>query len=312
MVSTFNDPDRYWMASIRNNGEDGYTVGSEWVKAWLPDAAAPESDGGASGASVTEQRFLINLSGASQGVSGQAGVQGDTMTISELKALVTRIQNELTAGNTEDHARCVRSKYSEARYEQWDKTLTEDDEGGEYNRQHEREISSDDHAGTVVYVSEAVSHLDAEDLPTPADIDDVILHFGQDATLFHKTWPLSSVTGRPLPQGTYRFYWAAQPSYYALCDALPELLRTRDEVIVTGHGSRGHSTRILLRSRHHSLRRRHRRIQRHSQAYYLLCRRHIHLHHGAEMGERIRSPHPLTPRFPGGSEARLYRPRRLH
>ena len=233
VVSTFNDPDRYWMASIRNNGEDGYTVGSEWVKAWLPDAAAPESDGGASGASVTEQRFLINLSGASQGVSGQAGVQGDTMTISELKALVTRIQNELTAGNTEDHARCVRSKYSEARYEQWDKTLTEDDEGGEYNRQHEREISSDDHAGTVVYVSEAVSHLDAEDLPTPADIDDVILHFGQDATLFHKTWPLSSVTGRPLPQGTYRFYWAAQPSYYALCDALPELLRTRDEVIVT-------------------------------------------------------------------------------
>ena len=225
VVSTFEDPDRYWLASLRNNGEDGYTVASKWMKAWLPDAAAPDSE---DDVSETEQRFLINLSSTSG-----AGVQGDTMTLSELKTLVTRIQNELTAGGTEEHAKCIRHKYSEARYEQWYKTVVEDDWGRDYNLQHEKEIGSGAPAGTVVYVDAAVSHLDAEDLPAPTDIDDVILHMGQDAALFDKTWPLTSVTGRPLPEGTYRFYWAGQPSFYTLCDALPELRRTSNEIIVT-------------------------------------------------------------------------------
>ena len=227
VVSTFNDPDRYWMASLRYNGEDGYTVASEWSKAWLPDAAAPESAGGASG----EQRFLINLSGASQGASGQGSTQGDTMTISEVKALVTRIQNELAAATTEDHARCVRDKYTEARYQQYRKKLIEDDWGKEYNLQHQKDIASGAPAGTVVYVDIEATELDGGG--HPANIDDALVHSGQDAALFNKVWPVTAVTGRPLPQGTYRFYWASQPNHYALCDVLSELLRTRDEVIVT-------------------------------------------------------------------------------
>ena len=228
VVSTFNDPNRYWMSSFRNNGEDGYTVGSRWGKAWLPDAAAPDSAGGAS---QTEQRFLVNLSSPS-GASGQAGVQGDTMTITELKALVTRIQNELNAGGTTEHIRCVREKYSEARFEQWFKHLVENEWEEEYTRQYERELTSGAPAGTVVYTSKEVDVLDAEALRAPSDIDDVIIHSGQDAALFNKTWPLTAATGRPLPEGVYQFYWAAQPEYYALCDALPEIAKTSSEIIV--------------------------------------------------------------------------------
>ena len=91
------------------------------TKAWLPDAAAADSE---SGTSQTEQRFLINLSSTSG-----AGAQGDTMTLSELKALVTRIQNELTAGGTEEHASCVRDKYFRARYAQYRKNLVENEWG---------------------------------------------------------------------------------------------------------------------------------------------------------------------------------------
>ena len=144
VVSTINDADRYFMTSFRNNGEDGYTVASRWTKAWLPDAAAAGSE---SGTSQTEQRFLINLSSTSG-----AGVQGDTMTLSELKALVTRIQNELTAGGTEEHASCVRDKYFRARYAQYRKNLIENEWGRDYNHQHEKEISSGAPAGTEVYV----------------------------------------------------------------------------------------------------------------------------------------------------------------
>ena len=231
VVSTFNDADRYWMASFRNNGEDGYTVASRWVKAWLPDAAAPDSEGGTS---QTEQRFLINLSSTSG-----AGVQGDTMTLSELTALATRIQNELTAGGTEEHASCVRDNYSAARYQQYRKNLIENVWGKDYNHQHEKEITSGAPAGTEVYVDITAKEFDVDRIPDSLYIDVVLLHLGQDAALFDKAWPRNAITGRPLPQGTYRFYWAVQGPYYALCDGLPELLRTRDEVIVTVTASEG-------------------------------------------------------------------------
>ena len=225
VVSTFDDADQYWMASFRNNGEDGYTVASRWVKAWLPDAAAPDSEGGTS---QTEQRFLINLSSTSG-----AGVQGDTMTVSELKALVTRIQNELTAGGTEEHASCVRDKYFWARYAQYRKNLIENEWGRDYNHQHEKEISSGAPAGTEVYVDIEAERFAEDPIPDSLDIDVLLLHLGQDGDLFDKVWPRNAVTGRPLPQGTYRFYWFVQGPYNALCDGVPELVKTRDEVIVT-------------------------------------------------------------------------------
>ena len=230
VVSTFYDPDRYWMTSFRNNGEDGYTVASRWEKAWLPDAAAQGATGRASGG---EQRFLINLPSGSQDANGRSSTQGESMTISELKALVTRIGNELAAGGTEAYAECVRDKYRSARYQQYLKNHRETVWGVEYNRQHVKAITSGASSGTEVYVGSAADHIDADDIPDSLDIDDVILHTGQDADLFDKVWPANAVTARPLPQGTYRFYWADQPKHYALCDAISEIRKKRNEVIVT-------------------------------------------------------------------------------
>ena len=230
VVSTFNDPDRYWLGSLRNNGEDGYTVGSKWVKTWLPDAAAPGARGRASS---EEQRFLINLSGGAQGASGQSGTQGESMTISELKALVTRIGNELAAGGTEEYADCVQEKYRSARYEQYFKNHRETVWGEQYNERHPKAIPSGAPAGTEVYVDIIAKELEGETFPDSLDIDDVILHTGQDADLFDKAWPANALTSRPLPKGTYRFYWADQPAYYALCDATSELRKRRNEVVVT-------------------------------------------------------------------------------
>ena len=230
VVSTFNDADRYWMASLRNSGEDGYTVGSKWVKAWLPDAAAQGARGRASGG---EQRFLINLSGTSQGARAQSGEQGDAMTLSELKALVTRIGDELAAGGTEAYAECVQDKYSSARYDQYLKNHRETVWGVEYNEQHVKVVTSGAPAGTEVYVGSSAKHIDVNDIPDSLDIDDVLLHTGQDAALFDKAWPSNAITARPLPQGTYRFYWAEQPKNYALCDAISELRKKSNEVIVT-------------------------------------------------------------------------------
>ena len=67
----------------------------------------------------------------------------------------------------------------------------------------------------------------------PAWSDDLVVKSGQDAELFAHTWPLIATTARPLPAGAYRFYWAEQGRLNALCDAMPEEHRTRNEIVVT-------------------------------------------------------------------------------
>ena len=111
--------------------------------------------------------------------------------------------------------------------------------GRDYNLQHEKEISSGAPAGTEVYVDIEAERFAEDPIPDSLDIDVLLLHSGQDADLFDKAWPRNAVTGRPLPQGTYRFYWFVQGSYNALCDGVPELLKTQNEVIVTATSPQG-------------------------------------------------------------------------
>ena len=227
VVSTVNDPNRYWMAAFHTAGEDGYSVSSRWARTWLPDASAPVQ--GASGAVETEQRFLVGLSGAEQGASRQVGQQGQTMTLTEINALVTKIQNELNASSAPNYVKCVRDKYYSARFDQWYKN----DAGASYHLKHRKEIASGAPAGTVVYVTEEARVLPAERLPPPSDINKVIVYLGQDAELFAKVWPPASATARPLPQGTYRFYFVGQPEWATLCNATSDIAKTRHEVVVT-------------------------------------------------------------------------------
>ena len=123
--------------------------------------------------------------------------------------------------------------------QQYRKNLIENEWGRDYNHQHEKEISSGAPAGTEVYVDIEAERFAEDPIPDSLDIDVLLLHLGQDGDLFDKVWPRNAVTGRPLPQGTYRFYWFVQGPYNALCDGVPELVKTRDEVIVTVTASEG-------------------------------------------------------------------------
>ena len=249
--STRSNSDRYTMGFgyLRANGEHGYTVDSRWTKAWLPAAAAPSSNGQASGASRASgdsQRFITNIEdGASGGgVSGQSGRQTETMTLAEIKAVIEKIDDELAVGDgITDYAACIRKKY------QWERSASRAKEGrgDSYNRQFEAYIISGAAAGTKVYTGgDYVKISEASRAAEPPWADDLVVKSGQDAELFAHTWPLIATTARPLPAGTYRFYWAEQGRLNALCDAMPEAHRTRNEIVVTVTPTPRHPPRSLL------------------------------------------------------------------
>ena len=231
--STENDSDRYYMGYLRAQGELAYTVDSRWAKAWLPDAAAPSANGRASGSSGNAQRFFTKASSGG-GVTRQAGSQTDTMTLGEIKAFIEAVEAEVDAGDdTEDYRECVQRKYSWERevadYKSWVR-----EQGWDYNKQFDRQIVSGDPAGTEVYEGGDYVIVEGESRTTkPAHADDLVVISGQDADLFGHKWPLIATTARPLPEGEYRFYWAEQSPIDALCDAMPEDHRTRNEVVVT-------------------------------------------------------------------------------
>ena len=230
--STLSDSDRYFMTYLRANGEHGYTVDSRWAKAWLP-AAAPSSNGQASGASGDSQRFITNIENGPSGggASGQSGSQTETMTLAEIKAVIKKIDDELAAGDgITDYAACVREKYRWAR----DVALFKSGRGDSYYRQFEAGIASGAAVGTKVYTGgDYVKISEASRAAEPSWADDLVVKSGRDAELFAHTWPLTATTARPLPAGAYQFYWAEQSRLDALCDAMPEDHRTRNEVVVT-------------------------------------------------------------------------------
>ena len=235
--STLTDSDRYYMGLLRANGELAYTVDSKWAKAWLP-AAAPGVGGGARGASSSgdNQRFITNIQDGGSG-GGRASGQSSTtesMTLAEIKTFVKRIEDEVAAGDgTAAYRDCVEEKYDwvrlTAKYK--DSII---DRGDSWQRQFPKRIASGAAAGTEVYTGGDFLRLtDADKASEPSWSDDAIVKSGQDEDLFAHTWPLLATTARPLPAGAYRFYWAEQGRLNALCDAMPEAHRTRNEIVVT-------------------------------------------------------------------------------
>ena len=235
-IPSSSQADRYWLAYLRANGEDGYTVASRWRPSWLPDAVAP---GSAGSAARGEQRFLLEApeSGASAlGASGQTrNVQAETITTSALKALIGRLQAEVDAGDgSEEYHECVLGKYRSKQEFQRRKEHLEADPNREFAIQFDRQIASGLPAGTEVFVGgDFLILAEALRLNKPAYGDDLVVKTGRDAGLFAKGWPLTAITARPLPAGEYRFYWAEQGRISALCDAMPEDHHTRREVVVT-------------------------------------------------------------------------------
>ncbi len=226
--------DRYTIGFARPWDEDGFTVASRWAKRWLPDAAVPTTADDAVGDdSGSEQRFLLEAPPAQ--ASGSTGtVQPRTIAMSELKTRIATLKAEVDAGDgTEEYRRCIISKYSWPRNLQYYIDNLEA-RGGTFAKQHDKAVASGVAAGTPVYVGGDFLRLTDEDKQAePENSDELVVITGRDADLFDKGWPLTAVTARPLPAGIYRFYWAEQSHIDALCDAMPELHRTENEVVVT-------------------------------------------------------------------------------
>ena len=234
-VPSTSQVDRYLLAYLRANGEDGYTVASRYRPSWLPNAAGP----GATGAARSEQRFLLEAPESGAGASGAGGLtrnaQPETITISALNGLIGRLQAEVDAGDgTDDYHECVIEKYDWERRIQFRKEYLETYTDRQFAIQFDRQVASGMPVGTEVYVGGAYLQLsEASRLNKPEGADDWVVKTGRDADLFAKGWPLTAITARPLPAGEYRFYWAEQSYIDALCGSMPEDHRTRREVVVT-------------------------------------------------------------------------------
>ena len=238
--------DLYFLAYLRANGRHAYTVDSKWAKAWLPAASAQGGGGdgravGAGGSSSDPQLFLTRVSdtgggggGASgaSGARGQSGAQQESMALGELKTFINNVEAQVTAGGgTERYRECLIKKHerlSGVKSQQAARAKA----NVPWERQYPRSLASGSPAGSEVYQGGnmlRISNPDNE--PTWSDV--AVIKSGADAALFNHTWPLKATTTRPLPAGEYRFYWAEQNELFSLCDALPEALKTRDEIVVT-------------------------------------------------------------------------------
>ncbi len=231
---TLQVSDLYHMAFLRANGEHAYTVSSKWEKAWLPDAAPPSSNGRAAGASGDAQRFLTNVLGGGSGASRRSNGQLESMTLGELKTFIANLEAQVTAGGgSEEYRKCLIDKYYWKRsFEDWRARVAAD--GREYPEQFARELASGSPAGSEVYEGGNMLTLtDTSKANEPTWSDVAVIKSGQDASLFNHTWPLIATTTRPLPAREYRFFWAEQNRFLALCDALSDDHKTRDEVVLT-------------------------------------------------------------------------------
>ena len=226
--------DLYYMTFLRANGEHAYTVSSRWAKAWLPDAAPPSSSGRGRRrlwrcATILNERPGRRKRG-DQTIQRPVGVHDAWGA----KDVHSKPGAEVTAGGgSERYRKCLIGKY-DWKYDVVDRKAFLAALGEEYQRQFARELASGSPAGSEVYEGgKALQFSDTTKASEPTWSDIAVIKSGQDASLFNHTWPLIATTTRPLPAGEYRFYWAEQNQFFALCDALPDDYKTRDEVVFT-------------------------------------------------------------------------------
>lgn len=114
------ETDRYFFGYIRtrNTRFDMYTLASPHAKKWLPSATEPSDENSNGQREITEREYLVAVprpSGSPQ--SGRTSQStASTVSLTALKAEVTRIEAEVAAGDGTDAYRyCVYEKYKHQR-----------------------------------------------------------------------------------------------------------------------------------------------------------------------------------------------------
>ncbi len=143
-----------------------------------------------------------------------------------MKAKVAANAAEITAGGgTQAYQDCLYLK------KEWERKIQYRTGGTDnwFYIRSDSAIGSGLPEGTRAFTRQYVDQFE----PTaPAGAGDYALT-GRDSALFSPKWPGVTDTVRPLPQGTYKFYFFYRPKEYIICDGVPELEKKREEVFVT-------------------------------------------------------------------------------
>ena len=216
--------DHHWLGyvDVHRQSNVKITIASGEGKAWLPDASPP----GDTTRSSSEQQFLLadpRLSGASGARTATAKTDSDSISLTALKARITTIEAEITAGGVSDAYRnCVVATYQWNRYPYSDRLI-------------ETAIASGLPAETIVHTfKEAVETRLSLFGPTKPAVG-AGEHWleGRDSHLFGYKYPGHQYLLRPLPAGEYRYFNMYRADEMVLCDGDPHALRGKKAHVVT-------------------------------------------------------------------------------
>ena len=210
--------------------DDRYSLRSYRRKLWLPAASEPSSAARGQRASNDNILFMLDVpeAGASTRSTRSSAGTAPTISLADMRSLVTTLEAEASAGGTAQHRRCVELYYE---VERWGRFMTKK---GWLPDVYESSIESGQSAGTLI-ITQPEFHSDRlAELPDPITEESLLLpwiavfegrdpaivdyrvhdfetYFNegdeQDADYWEIYFSMSFETTRPLPAGEYQFFF---------------------------------------------------------------------------------------------------------
>ena len=210
--------------------DDRYSLRSYRRKLWLPAASEPSSAARGQRASNDNILFMLDVpeAGASTRSTRSSAGTAPTISLADMRSLVTTLEAEASAGGTAQHRQCVELFYEE---ERWGRFMTKK---GWLPDVYESSIESGQSAGTLIITQPEFYSDRLAELPDPITEESLLLpwiavfegrdpaivdyrvhdfetYFNegdeQDADYWEIYFSMSFETTRPLPAGEYQFFF---------------------------------------------------------------------------------------------------------
>ena len=226
-------PDRFYFSQTHYCSFDYYTIASLLTKKWLPAAGVHGDEG-----TGDQQQFLMDAPSGERTSDGYS--PPPTITLGELKTRIDGLEEELNSGDGSEASRqCIVTKYFVERAIQ--KRIAETGTGTvsiDWN------VASGLPAGSPVHVTKSRSGLSPNntgrhwlegpdfDLFTVETFDLTPYDWTSPGAKDGLEYSIRIATARPLPEGNYRFYRNHFWPERIHCEAISDLERTRNEIVV--------------------------------------------------------------------------------
>ena len=218
-LPSMSNAGRFVFGGITHAGTDNYTVASIYQKLWLPEASQQTS--GRSG-----RTFLLDAPAPARGArAAGASVAAPTISLSALKAQIATLEAE--AGTDSFQRRCVAVAYAEERRLAYLESI------GRRVIVGHKSIGAGQPAVLHEFSSGAISrdeygrHWFTGSDPDVVDVKVVNMRPSpEDPNYF---WFDARITARPLPAGSYQFFYNSRSWLEERCTKIPDLaLNTLD------------------------------------------------------------------------------------